>query len=164
VNQTRTNVGAVTVTATLLDSNGGSFATASNAPYLSVLRPGEESSFDVVFAGRSSNPPSYTVDVSWRATEMDSNAKLEIVASASRIEEGDVWSVYGSVQNKGPNRVDLIAIVATLFDNADRVMAIAFGVPDAMPLDPGQISTFGLSTNVTEPGSLARYTIQAEGY
>lgn len=162
-NDTTGNVRDVKITVSLLDGQGNPVATRTNLSYLTLLDPGQRSPFDIIFPEVLGGVPNYQMELSWEATNETDRTRIEVRQISTRKDEKGYYWVEGEVRNAGSQAAEVVAIVGTFYDDG-KVVAVAFGLPDTVPLAPGNSSPFSLPVEIPSGMTIQKAVVQAETY
>jgi hypothetical protein len=163
-NDAKSNAKQIKISVSLLDNQGNITATRANLSYLSLLEPQQRSPFDVIFQEVSDRIPNYQMELSWQATNETPKTRMQIQQISTHIDEDGYYWVNGEVKNIDSQTSDLIAIIGTFYDSAGKVVAVASGLPDVVPLAPGKSSSFSLAVEVPKDATIQESSVQAEAY
>ena len=139
-NDTDVFVQNVRIRVTLYDSKGAVVATAVGEPWLTILDPGEASSFRVDLA-RPADVKTYRIEVDdWTDSSLAANHYFTATSSQARLDSTST-KVRGSIRNANVVPAGEVAAVATLYDADGNVIGSgAVEVPGL--LAPGESAAF----------------------
>jgi hypothetical protein len=123
---------AVQVRLNLLDAAGKELASQAGFAHLSYLKPGEISSFNVLFSGENPPPPayaSYTIEVRSRKADFQPGYTIRDLRIGDELLVGkDTFGflkLRGSVRNTGDAPARYVRIFAVFYDAAGAVVGVA---------------------------------------
>ncbi|MGE5221574.1 MAG: FxLYD domain-containing protein [Omnitrophica WOR_2 bacterium] len=141
-NNTNSNIGFVSVKATLRDSSGTLVDVASSYTMVSTLSPGEKSPFQIMFFYLEPWT-SYELSVNWDTTAQVSYPLMVLSVNKSYDPLGD-FHLVGEVVNQYSEPRTWVKAVATLYDMSGNVIGAETTYVDPYDLDPGQTATFDI--------------------
>jgi len=144
-NDSRLDVGQITVTATLYGEEGQIIAEVSDGAMLPTLPPGVRSPFILTLP-----QPAGVSNYSLRATgrpipPVVSEAELVIVNTRRFEDAAGFYHVAGVVENTGERRVEQARVIVTLYDRGGRVVNVGFAYPRPASLLPGARADFDVT-------------------
>jgi hypothetical protein len=123
---------AVQVRVNLLDSAGKELASQEGFAHLSYLKPGEISSFSVLFSGENPPPPayaSYTIEVRSRKADFQPGYTIRDlrIGDQTRVGKDSLGFLIlrGSVRNSGATPARYVHIFVVFYDAAGAVVGVA---------------------------------------
>jgi hypothetical protein len=139
-NDSALNVGEGRIAVTFYDAAGQVLAEDEVGTLLSVLGPGQRSSF-VLTRPRPAGLADYSLRATARPTTQELRGRLAVLSSRS-FERGGFYHVAGQVENRGTTPVDGVEVVVTLYNLGGKVVNV--GVTRGQPghLAPGERASF----------------------
>lgn len=118
----------VEITATLYDANQVVVGRPFGYAFIDVMRPGERSAFNLIFADSSqaSKIASYSLNVSASPT-IDKPRNLEVIPGDSYIDMAGFYHHVGEVVNNGPETATFVEVSGAFYDSNGRAVDAAFG-------------------------------------
>jgi hypothetical protein len=123
---------AVQVRMNLLDGAGKELASQEGFAHLSYLKPGEISSFSVLFSGENPPPPayaSYTIEVRSRKADFQPGYTIRDLRIGDQLRVGKdtlgFLMLRGSVRNSGAAPARYVHIFVVFYDAAGAVVGVA---------------------------------------
>ncbi len=160
-NDTRQNVEAVKLVASLLDDHGALLDTGFAYAEVSILRPSQRAPFGIVVVDPPARYHHSTLQVAWSTTTDQPPAGVTLLSSTTRPSAVPSWRyIVGEVRNTSGGPVEQVTIVATMYNANGTVVAVASGSPDVDDLPAGQTSRFDIL--VSPWLNVARYELQVQ--
>ncbi len=156
-NTSNTPMEYVKLVATLYDDKDSVVGTESTYTILDVIPPGGRSPFEMMTSDWD-GMTRYKLQV--QSSEGDLPETLVSVVSHRQRIDGDYYHIVGEVKNEGGAPVEYVKVIATLYDEADKVVGVtySYAILDAVPA-AGK-SPFELTTD--RWAGAVRYEIQAQ--
>jgi hypothetical protein len=145
-------VNYVQIVGTFYDSSGVLIDTDYTYTALDKLRPGEKSPFKLTVSDQSvaERIDNYTLAVNWEPV----NALPSSIADATvlRIEQGEQrlndlgrYQIVGAVVNGGTGLTNFVEVVATLYDEAGKIIGVETTFTEPSDLAAGQSAPFEIT-------------------
>jgi hypothetical protein len=150
-NDGQVNVKNFSMDATYYDS-GGNALTITGRTYLdespSVLMPGEKSPFLFILFDEetSQQTASYQLSVSFITTN-DQPYSLNVMSDRSYMDKWSGYKVLGEVENPGESTVESVKILATFYDENEKVIDMDYTYASLNMIMPDQKAPFSLLPN-----------------
>jgi hypothetical protein len=155
----------VEVSVALLDGDGAPLATEVAAIPARLIPAGERSPFEVILRDLPRNWTSYQVQVSGEDAGpawQDRYANLEVIEQEMERPGFDDYRMRGLVKNPGPADARDVQVIATLFGNDGRVVAVASTQVGSAPLAAGKAAPFRIDVHAV-PVPVVHYLLNVEG-
>lgn len=163
----------VKVVATLYDGTDEVIGTESTYTILDVISPGGKAPFEMMTSDWE-GMTRYKLQL--QSSEGDLPEALVSVASHRDRIDGDYYHIVGEVKNESTAPAEYVKVIATLYDEADKVVGVtaSYTVLDVIP--PGGRSPFELTTDhwnkadhyelqvQASPGDLGRQDIAVKSH
>jgi len=136
----------VEIRATIYDASGTAVSIANGFADISVLRPAERSSFEVVLenADQSSKADNYRLLVNGEHAVIEKNAVLEVIEGDNFIDELGFYHVIGEIRNSGTATATAVEVSAALYDEQRKVLATVRGLAIPPDIAAGQSAAYEL--------------------
>jgi hypothetical protein len=167
-NESDAPVKDVLIKASFYDNAGKLIDEFEREPALQVMNVGESSPFEVLYtdARTVGNVANFTLSAVGNVTEAKEK-QLKILSANSRLDLLGTYFVNGLARNNGQKNATNTILVATLYDNDGRVIAVGKALAEASPgssdIAPGREAPFSvLFTDKSQTYKTARYSLMAE--
>ncbi len=128
-NNLETNIASANITATFYDIENNTIETKLVPTALQILKPGQNSPFQVYFLLNSPEeaPPRYDLTLSYIETTEEPIENLEILNDTLRPKVGEpgCYEVFGEVKNKGERKAWYVHMICIFFNNTGNVIDIS---------------------------------------
>jgi predicted secreted protein with PEFG-CTERM motif len=133
----------VQVTATLYDDQGTVVGTPFTYTFIDVMRPGERSAFNIVFAdsNQASRISSYTLNASATPAN-DKPRTLEVRVGDGYVDAVGFYHQVGEVVNHGEEVATFVEVSGAFYDSSGRVVDAGFGFTSPENIPPGGKAPF----------------------
>jgi hypothetical protein len=92
------------------------------------------------------------------------NSKYLIIAGVILNQNDNQINIGGTIANNSTDQAFTnVVVVAALYDEANKLITTASGVPGFANLNPGQQSSFAITTNIPSDEELGRYVVLPGG-
>lgn len=136
----------VEIVATLRDPSGNILDSGFTYSHLEVLRPGEKSSFDLIFSNEQQVQKTQRYDISSinSETSQEKPANLKLNFGDSYYDSINYAHIVGEVSNNGPGVSKFTEVSGTFFDPQNKIVAAEYTYTDPPDLQPGQSAPFDM--------------------
>lgn len=162
-NDLQAPVSQMAVSVTLIDKSGNPITTEKASSLVNTVMPGMTSPFDLIITGSITDQvQSYMLDVDYRVAPPKSQA-IDITSSKLSRDSHDNLMITGIVTNRGEITANTVAVVATLYDEAGNVAAVARVNPEPDYLRSEGDAFFLVSVpDKMQTSGVSRYALVAE--
>jgi hypothetical protein len=150
------------VTVTFYDAEGNPIATASSYSFLSIIRPDQKSPFEIILT-LSENWATYELDCEGQTTEKETY-NLNVDDVSLKQEEAGWGHLIGKVTNIGNETLDGVSVVATFYDQHEKVVDVITTFCGTPQLRPGESSAFLMMLDTRVVNNMERYSLEVEGF
>ena len=156
------NIKYVKITVTFYDAENIVIGTDYTYTKLDVLKPNQKSPFELSSYPDKIEPTSYKLKVSYRVTNEEPFAGLEILSHSAKIDEFGYHKIVGEVENNGTRASSYVKVVCTYYDAKEEVIGTDSTYTDPSDIDVGDRAPFELSSypRKLRPSS---YELQVQG-
>lgn len=149
-NDSDSAMGDILITISFYDRDGNLLDQFSRVPALQVINPGESSPFEILYIDQSTvdSVANFTMSAAGQDTELKEK-QLEIISSNSRLDVLGVYYINAAARNNGQEDAANAIMIATLYDQDGRVIAIAKALAEAgrgnWNMTAGSEAAFGIA-------------------
>jgi hypothetical protein len=143
-NKAMTNI---TIGATFFDSEGKFLNEYKRSAEIRTINPGFVSPFEILFIDQGAVNRVENFELFANGTEAGSPSpvELQIKVDSSRQDILGFYYINGVIFNSGPASANNSIAIATLYDNAGRVIAIGRGLAEPKDISSNSTASFGLA-------------------
>jgi hypothetical protein len=166
-NRTDLSMEFVRITAQLYDSGNRLLGEQDDFVSSDLISPGGYAPFSIVFTeGLPPGTVRYQLDASARYADLTARTfygpENFAVTSAAEFDENGLLVISGQVRNEGPQAASLVKVIATVFDDDQRVVATDTTLVNLPSLANGDVSDYAV-TFVELGGNPSTFLVTAQG-
>jgi hypothetical protein len=166
-NRTELSMEFIRITAQLYDSGNRLLGEQDDFVSSDLISPGGYAPFSIVFTeGLPPGTVRYQLDASARYADLTARTfygpENFAVTSAAEFDENGLLVISGQVRNEGPQAASLVKVIATVFDDNQRVVATDTTLVDPPSLENGDVSDYTV-TFVELGGNPSTFLVTAQG-
>jgi hypothetical protein len=166
-NRTDLSMEFVRITAQLYDSGNRLLGEQDDFVSSDLISPGGYAPFSIVFTeGLPPGTVRYQLNASARYADLTARTfygpENFAVTSAAEFDENGLLVISGQVRNEGPQAASLVKVIATVFDDDQRVVATDTTLVDLPSLANGDVSDYAV-TFVELGGNPSTFLVTAQG-
>ena len=122
------------VTASFHDAQGNALGEFTRTTEYQVILPGESSPFEILFLDQNASHKvtNFTLSAAAEPAEKAKDLQLEIVSSNSRLDLLGTFYLNAVARNEGSETSTNTLLIATLYDDKNRVLAIGRALAEAV--------------------------------
>jgi len=159
----------ILVTATFYDSQGNGLGEFRRTAEYQVMRPGESSPFEILYLDQKTTDKvaNFTLSATAAPAEKAKDLRLKIVSSNSRLDLLGTLYLNAMARNEGSETSTNTLLIATLYDDNNRVIAIGRALAEAVrgtaDVPAGSEAPFGVViADKSQTYNAARYSLVAQ--
>jgi hypothetical protein len=136
----------VKIVSTLHDPSGSILDTSFTYSEVEVLRPGENSPFDVIFGNEQQVQMSHRYEISSITSDISQAKPVNLKLNFGNSYYDSIGSAHiiGEVTNNGPGISHFTKISGTFYDDQNKTVATGFTYTDPKDLESGQSAPFDM--------------------
>ena len=153
-NESDTAMRNVLITISFYDREGNLLDEFRRVPALRVINPGESSPFEILYIDQQTvdRVANFTMSATGQATE-PKEKQLTIISSNSRLDVLGTYYINAAARNEGQETATNTIMIATLYDNDGRVVAIGKALAEAGPGSSNMTAAENTADRLPPPGS-----------
>lgn len=153
---------AIKIVASLYDAGGKLLGSDFSFAELAIVRPGQRAPFSIVVLKPPAGLSRHALKLEARPTARQPIDQFAMLSSGDRA-AGSPGSryIFGELRNDTGANIQLVKVVATLYDARGAVVQADFAYADIRTLAPGQTAPFEIA--VQDWNNATRYQLQAQG-
>ena len=157
------NLAHILINGTIYNKDDNVIKQTSTFAMLSILTPNQESPFKLEFTEHPEYDY-YILNVSYEETENQPYTQLHLQGVTNDTGILGEYYLTGDVQNNGSVTVDLIEVVATIYNSNNKVIETSLTSVDPKILLSGKSGVFEFTIDTNPlPGTIHHYFLQVQG-
>jgi hypothetical protein len=167
-NESETAWKNVLIKTSFYDVEGSLLDEFQRTTAIQVINPGESSPFEIVYIDQKKvdKVANFTMSATGQTTE-SKEKQLKIISSNSRLDVLGVYYINAVAKNEGQKTASNAIMIATLYDNGGRVIAIGKALAEAGPgssnMTVGSEAPFGIAiTQKLQTYKADRYSLMVD--